>query len=207
MFADHKSYADHDQVQGQPMGQPEADEGDNSHRPPNAFILYSQAMRSQAREENPALTNTEISRLLGKMWKEVPSEIKLQYKQKAAALQEQFKREHPDYTYRKARRKRALNELLSKNTSSNQGYYTQPTYPDGQMGMYNPQFPSQMAPMSNPVQYYGVAPHQLQQGYPGIYTYSVYPGATDAVPGMQQGYTGNPAVDQSANYAMHTYNK
>jgi transcription factor SOX7/8/10/18 (SOX group E/F) len=48
------------------------------------------------------------------MWKEVPNEVKQQYKQKAAKLQEEFKREHPDYTYRKARRKRALNELLTK---------------------------------------------------------------------------------------------
>lgn len=86
----------------------------NSRRPPNAFILYSQAMRSQAREENPSLTNTEVSRVLGKMWKEVPNEIKIQYKQKAAAMQESFKRDHPDYTYSKARRKRAMTELLTK---------------------------------------------------------------------------------------------
>lgn len=97
----------------------EMEEGDNSHRPPNAFILYSQAMRSEARQQNPSLSNTEVSRILGKMWKEVPNDIKLQYKQKAAKLQEEFKKNHPDYTYRKARRKRALNELLTKST---QGY-------------------------------------------------------------------------------------
>ena len=112
----------------QPMPQPEAveapemEEGDNSHRPPNAFILYSQAMRTQVRQENPSLSNTEVSRLLGKMWKEVPNEIKLQYKQKAAAMQEEFKREHPDYTYRKARRKRALNELLTKSSTGFTGF-------------------------------------------------------------------------------------
>lgn len=101
---------------------PDMEEGDNAHRPPNAFILYSQAMRSQARQENPSLSNTEVSRLLGKMWKEVPNEIKLQYKQKAAAMQEEFKREHPDYTYRKARRKRALNELLTKSSTGFPGF-------------------------------------------------------------------------------------
>ena len=95
------------------------DEVDQSHRPPNAFILYSQAMRSEARQQNPSLSNTEVSRILGRMWKEVPNEVKLQYKQKAAKLQEEFKKLHPDYTYRKARRKRALNELLTK---SAQGY-------------------------------------------------------------------------------------
>jgi transcription factor SOX7/8/10/18 (SOX group E/F) len=71
-------------------------------------------MRSAVRQDNPSLSNTEVSRLLGKMWKEVPNESKAQYKQRAAQAQEEFKRSHPDYTYRKARRKRALNELLTK---------------------------------------------------------------------------------------------
>lgn len=94
------------------------DDGDNSHRPPNAFILFSQEMRSSARQRNPALSNTEISRILGQMWKEVSSDVKLQYKAKAAKLQQEFKKNHPNYTYRKARRKRALNELLTKSSSA-----------------------------------------------------------------------------------------
>lgn len=109
------------------------DKEDNSHRPPNAFILYSQAKRSEAQRQNPTLSNTEVSRILGKMWKEVPNEIKLQYKQKAAKLQEEFKKQHPDYTYRKARRKRALNELLTKSTH---GYAGFPTPGPQDMAMY-----------------------------------------------------------------------
>ena len=109
----------------------EPEDNDNSHRPPNAFILYSQDMRSSVRQENPSLSNTECSRLLGKMWKEVPSEVKMQYKQRAAQLQEEFKRQHPNYTYRKARRKRALNELLAK---SSQGFPFPPGDPS-LMGM------------------------------------------------------------------------
>jgi transcription factor SOX7/8/10/18 (SOX group E/F) len=91
-------------------------EEDVSRRPPNAFILYSQSMRTTVRQDNPTLSNNEVSRLLGKMWKEVPADIKLQFKQQASAAQEDFKRQHPNYTYRKARRKRALNELLTKST-------------------------------------------------------------------------------------------
>ncbi|KAH0790186.1 HMG box family protein [Histomonas meleagridis] len=101
------------------------EEADNSRRPPNAFILYSQTMRTEVRQKNPTLSNTEVSRILGKMWKEVPNEVKLQYKQKAASLQEEFKKEHPNYVYRKARRKRALNELLTKNNGFSNGYYDQ----------------------------------------------------------------------------------
>lgn len=99
----------------------EGEESDGTRRPPNAFILYSQAMRTTVRQDNPSLSNTECSRLLGKMWKEVPNDIKLQYKTKASALQDDFKKSHPDYTYSKARRKRALNEILTKTT---QGFNT-----------------------------------------------------------------------------------
>jgi transcription factor SOX7/8/10/18 (SOX group E/F) len=152
-----------------PQAQPDSgshldqeEETDNAHRPPNAFILYSQAMRSQARQENPSLSNTEVSRLLGKMWKDVPSEIKQQYKQRAAEAQDQFKREHPDYTYRKARRKRALNELLTK---SAQGF----PVPGGGF----PTDPSQMAFMAG-------APYLM----PGLYGQAGAAAGGQVPPGM-----------------------
>jgi transcription factor SOX7/8/10/18 (SOX group E/F) len=140
----------------------DGEEGDNSHRPPNAFILYSQAMRSAVRQENPTLSNTEVSRLLGKMWKDVPGDLKLGYKQKASKLQEEFKRLHPNYTYRKARRKRALNELLTKSTQ-------------GQNPM--------MFPAGDPT----MAMYQAAMGgmYPGMAQFQGQ--GQPAVPGMFQG--------------------
>ncbi|OHT01635.1 HMG box family protein [Tritrichomonas foetus] len=152
------------------------EDGDNSHRPPNAFILYSQAMRSKVRQDNPSLSNTEASRLLGKMWKEVPNEIKLQYKRKAAELQEEFKRAHPDYTYRKARRKRALNELLTK---SGQNFGAMP-YPNADYSAYmqmmgnqqQMQMPGQMQPgqypMMNGMAGMQMPGQQMPQGMPGM---------------------------------------
>ena len=104
-------------------------------------------MRNEVRQKNPSLSNTEVSRILGKMWKEVPNDVKLQYKQKAASLQETFKRDHPNYTYRKARRKRALNELLTRN----QG-----------MGAYDPQLQMNMLYSSYPQGMTQVPP--MQQG-------------------------------------------
>ena len=120
---------------------------DNARRPPNAFILYSQENRSKVQQDNPTCSNTEVSRLLGKMWKEIPNNSKLAYKQKAQLLQEEFKRQHPDYTYRKARRKRALNELLTRN----QG-----------MGAYDPQLQMNMLYSSYPQGMTQVPP--MQQG-------------------------------------------
>jgi transcription factor SOX7/8/10/18 (SOX group E/F) len=180
-------------AQSGPVGADE--DGDTSHRPPNAFILYSQAMRSSVRQENPSLSNTEISGLLGKMWKEVPSDIKMQYKQKASFAQEQFKRDHPNYTYRKARRKRALNELLTK---SAQGFQM-PGFPGD---------PNLQAMMSG-----GVNPYLLQMysqgqgtggqqaggafGFPGMGGGQMAPG----MPGQQpQGYAGYPGVAPTAPF-------
>ncbi|EAY07891.1 HMG box family protein [Trichomonas vaginalis G3] len=145
------------------------EDGDNSKRPPNAFILYSQAMRPQVRQENPSLSNTECSRLLGKMWKEVPNDIKLQYKQRASAMQADFKRDHPDYTYRKARRKRALNELLTKSSQVAPGMY--PPAMGGDSAAWPPQG--------------GVFPMQ-GMGMPGFSNLPGQPslGSVPSVPGM-----------------------
>ena len=158
-------------AQAAQMNADDGEEGDNSRRPANAFILYSQTMRSVVRQENPSLSNTEVSRLLGKMWKEVPNETKLQYKQRAAAAQEEFKRQHPDYTYRKARRKRALNELLTKSSQSFTGI---PPYDPAQMQMFaNSGMP--MYPMG------------MMQGVAG----AVAPGmGGNVAPGMQPGMNG-----------------
>jgi transcription factor SOX7/8/10/18 (SOX group E/F) len=165
------------------------DDGDTSHRPPNAFILYSQAMRSSCRQQNPSLSNTEVSRLLGKMWKEVPSDVKVQYKQKAAVAQEQFKREHPNYTYRKARKKRALNELLTK---SAQGFPLAGFPADGNfqamMAGGQPQYMMQMYAQG---QFPGG--QMLQQQAMGIGAQGAQP---QAPPGVAQGYAAYPGMQQ-----------
>jgi transcription factor SOX7/8/10/18 (SOX group E/F) len=173
---------------------------DNSHRPPNAFILYSQAMRSQCRQENPSLSNTEVSRLLGKMWKDVPSDVKLQYKQKAAAAQEVFKREHPNYTYRKARKKRALNELLTK---SAQGFQM-PGFPA------DPNFQAMMGGAANPylMQMYGqgqLQPGQMMQQPMGVPNMGMVGQPGQAPPGMPQGYAGYPGMPAPGQQGLYQY--
>jgi hypothetical protein len=70
--------------------QVDGEEVDKLRRPANAFILYTQTMRSTVCQETLSLSNTECSRVLGKMWKEVSLDNMLQYKSKTAALQEEF---------------------------------------------------------------------------------------------------------------------
>jgi transcription factor SOX7/8/10/18 (SOX group E/F) len=179
-----------------PGADPDED-ADNSHRPPNAFILYSQAMRSSCRQQNPSLSNTEVSRLLGKMWKEVPSDVKVQYKQKAAIAQEQFKRDHPNYTYRKARKKRALNELLTK---SAQGF-PMPGFPaDANFQALMAGAPSQYV-----MQMYGQGqfpPGQMiqqQQGM-GIPNMGMVTQQGQTIPQGYAGYPGMPGAPQQGLY-------
>ncbi|KAH0795953.1 HMG box family protein [Histomonas meleagridis] len=136
------------------------------HRPPNAFILYSQEMRSSVQQENPNLSNIEVSRLLGKMWKEVPSSSKLAYKQRAQKLQEEFKQKNPGYMYVKARRKRALNELLTK-TQNYHGmmgfpFDTSPNLNQYQISCMQQLYQQQMA---NGYQVQGTMPQQQNQIY------------------------------------------
>jgi transcription factor SOX7/8/10/18 (SOX group E/F) len=92
----------------------DGEDSDNCYRPSNAFILNAQEIHSSVRQDNPTLSNNEFSLLIAKMLKELPTDTKPQYKRQAATMQEEFKRQHPDYTYMKARKKRAFNELLKK---------------------------------------------------------------------------------------------
>lgn len=40
----------------------------------SAFLYFSQGKRAQIKKENPDLKNTEVSRLLGSMWRNAPPE-------------------------------------------------------------------------------------------------------------------------------------
>jgi hypothetical protein len=61
---------------------------------------------------HPNLPNIEISRMLGVHWKCLDESALRPYKERARAMQVDFKREHPDYKYDKARQKRQAHELL-----------------------------------------------------------------------------------------------
>ena len=50
----------------------------------NAFMLYSAAVRAETKEANPDLKPTEIAKLLGTQWKDLPQEEKLPYEEAAA---------------------------------------------------------------------------------------------------------------------------
>jgi hypothetical protein len=184
---------------------PDHEDGGAARRPPNAFLLYSQAMRSAVRQDNPSLSNTEVSRLLGTMWKEVPTEIKTGYKRRAMEMQEEFKRQHPDYTYRKAKRKHALNELLTKSPMGQGGML----FPNDTMGMYQmfqggmyQQMGQQFNPQNQAAMMYQQMPQFGQMGMQQ-YGQSDMQQGTGQMQGMQQGQ----GMPQSMVYMQGMYPK
>ena len=60
-------------------------------RPMSAFLYFSQGKRSQIKKQNPEMKNTEISRLLGEMWRNAKPEEKDPHIAKEKAEREKYK--------------------------------------------------------------------------------------------------------------------
>lgn len=48
-------------------------------RPMSAFLYFSQGKRSQIKNENPEIKNTEVSRILGELWRNLSAEERFPY--------------------------------------------------------------------------------------------------------------------------------
>ncbi|KAH0795545.1 HMG box family protein [Histomonas meleagridis] len=83
-------------------------ENNKLKRPPNAFLLYCIENRAKIREQNPEVPNTEASKILANQWKLMNEESRLPYKTKAKEEQQKFKVSNPEYSYERAKKKRAL---------------------------------------------------------------------------------------------------
>ena len=73
---------------------------DYIRRPMNAFMIWSQITRRKIIDRTPELHNAEISRSLGRVWRELPEKFKVPYVQEAERLRLQHMRDHPDYKYK-----------------------------------------------------------------------------------------------------------
>lgn len=60
-------------------------------RPMSAFLYYSQGKRREIKDANPTLKNTEVSRLLGEMWRAAPMEEKTPFIEKEKGEREKYK--------------------------------------------------------------------------------------------------------------------
>uniref|UniRef100_A0A0N4U7F9 HMG box domain-containing protein n=1 Tax=Dracunculus medinensis TaxID=318479 RepID=A0A0N4U7F9_DRAME len=69
-------------------------------RPMNAFMVWSQMERRKICETQPDMHNAEISKQLGKQWKDLPEEQKQPFIQEAERLRQLHMKEYPDYKYK-----------------------------------------------------------------------------------------------------------
>lgn len=60
-------------------------------RPMSAFLYFSQGRRRQIKEENPHMKNTEVSRLLGEMWRGASEEERRPHVEKEKHEREKYK--------------------------------------------------------------------------------------------------------------------
>lgn len=63
----------------------------------NSFVLFSRDNRDEVKKDNPELKCTEITKKLGKMWKESDPDLKIEYKEKSKEDRERYERELEDY--------------------------------------------------------------------------------------------------------------
>jgi len=87
-------------------------------RPQNCFIIYRREKHQIISAKNPGIANNDISKIIAKMWKEEPPEVKEIYQNRAKEEAKRHMLANPGYKYTprasKNRRKRKMNEENKK---------------------------------------------------------------------------------------------
>lgn len=72
-------------------------------RPMSAFLKYSQTRRSLVKQQNPDMSNTDVSRLLGEMWRSAPEREKRPYVETEERERAAYKQETAAFKAQQAR--------------------------------------------------------------------------------------------------------
>jgi hypothetical protein len=68
-------------------------------RPLNAFMVWSKSHRKVLVQKTPNLHNSEISKSLGFIWKNLTDEQKKPFIDEAKRLRDEHRKEHPNYKF------------------------------------------------------------------------------------------------------------
>ncbi|KAK7174374.1 hypothetical protein R3I93_001555 [Phoxinus phoxinus] len=93
-------------------------------RPMNAFMVWSQAVRKELADQNPSLHNSEISQILGKIWRQQNEMDKKPFIEEAERLRKKHKEDYPTYKYQPRRRKNRKTGSNSEADAHSAGNYT-----------------------------------------------------------------------------------
>ncbi|XP_073820119.1 sox100B [Musca autumnalis] len=85
--------------------QPSDRKKEHIKRPMNAFMVWAQAARRVMSQQHPHLQNSELSKSLGKLWKNLKDSDKQPFMDVAEKLRKTHKQDHPDYKYQPRRKK------------------------------------------------------------------------------------------------------
>lgn len=91
-------------------------------RPMNEFMLWSSEARRIFATLNPEMHNSEISKILGKLWKGMPDSPKQYFVEKAKEMREIHRRLYPDYKYKP--KKKPASSTKTKSILRQKRHYT-----------------------------------------------------------------------------------
>jgi len=110
-------------------------------RPMSAFLYFAQGRRTKIKSENPQMKNTEVSRILGEMWRNAPDKDRRPYINKEKEEREKYKtavakwKEQADS---RAEKERKSMETIGMHVDPNMMQQPAMVFPDH---FGNPQFP------------------------------------------------------------------
>lgn len=92
-------------------------------RPPNAYNLFYMEQQPILRSENALVSGNDISKELGRRWKEMTDDERKPYQEQAKQIWEGFRQENPDYHYEKNKDKHKKQKDTSIEESQLSGFW------------------------------------------------------------------------------------